>query len=125
VIAIALICASIIGQRAADIEASAVPLLGAVMLLHAGGFGLGYVLARWIGYDEIIRRTISIEVGMQNSGLAVVLSRNFPDLAAAATPGAISAVMHSLIGSALAAFWRKRAMPGRPPAGRPAPEAST
>ena len=59
-------------------------------------------------YQELIRRTVSIEVGMQNSGLAVVLSRNFADLPAAATPGAISAVMHSLIGSALAAFWRQR-----------------
>jgi BASS family bile acid:Na+ symporter len=76
--------------------------------LHAGGFVLGYLLARWIGYEELIRRTVSIEVGMQNSGLAVVLSRNFSNLPAAATPGAISAVMHSLIGSALAAFWRRR-----------------
>jgi BASS family bile acid:Na+ symporter len=108
VITIALICASIVGQRAADIKASAGSLLGAVFLLHAGGFGLGYLFARLLGYDELIRRTISTEVGMQNSGLAVVLSRNFPDLPAAATPGAISAVMHSLIGSALAAFWRRR-----------------
>jgi len=108
VITIALICASILGQRADDIHASVGPLLGAVFLLHAGGFALGYLLARFIGYHELIRRTVSIEVGMQNSGLAVVLSRSFADLPAAATPGAISAVMHSLIGSALAAFWRRR-----------------
>jgi len=112
VITIALICASIVGQRAADIKASVGPLLGAVLLLHTGGFGLGYLFARWLGYDELIRRTISTEVGMQNSGLAVVLARNFKDLPAAATPGAISAVMHSLIGSALAAYWRRRP-PGR------------
>jgi len=111
VITIALICASIVGQRAEDIKTSVGPLLGAVFTLHAGGFGLGYLLARWIGYDEFVRRTISIEVGMQNSGLAVVLSRNFSELPAAATPGAISAVMHSLIGSALAAVWRRR-VPG-------------
>lgn len=108
VITIALICASIVGQRADDIKASVGPLLGAVFLLHAGGFGLGYLLARLLGYNELTRRTVAIEVGMQNSGLAVVLSRNFADLPAAATPGAISAVMHSLIGSALAAFWRRR-----------------
>ena len=94
VITIALICASIVGQRADDIKASVGPLLGAVFLLHASGFGLGYLFARLLGYDELIRRTVSIEVGMQNSGLAVVLSRNFADLPAAATPGAISAVMH-------------------------------
>jgi BASS family bile acid:Na+ symporter len=108
VVTIALICASIVGDRAEDIKASVGPLLGAVFLLHAGGFGLGYLLARLIGYSELTRRTVSIEVGMQNSGLAVVLSKNFPDLAAAATPGAISAVMHSLLGSALAAWWRRR-----------------
>lgn len=108
VITIALICASIVGQRADDIKHSVGPLMGAVILLHVGGFVLGYLVTRLIGYPELTRRTVSIEVGMQNSGLAVVLSKNFPDLAAAATPGAISAVMHSLLGSALAAWWRRR-----------------
>ena len=117
VITIAMICASIVGQRADDIKASVGPLLGAVFLLHAGGFGLGYLFARLLGYDELIRRTISTEVGMQNSGLAVVLSRNFENLPAAATPGAISAVMHSLIGSVLAAFWRRR-VPKQPESGK-------
>lgn len=108
VITIALICASIVGQRADDIKASVGPLLAAVFVLHVGGFGLGYLFARVLGYAELIRRTVAIEVGMQNSGLAVVLSQNFPNLPAAATPGAISAVMHSVLGSALAAVWRKR-----------------
>ena len=108
VITIALICASIMGQRAEDIKASAAPLLGAVCLLHVGGFALGWLFARLLGYDAPIHRAISIEVGMQNSGLGVVLAQNnFPDLPAAATPGAISAVMHSVIGSLLAAWWRR------------------
>ncbi|MEL6547861.1 MAG: hypothetical protein AAFQ82_24760, partial [Myxococcota bacterium] len=51
---------------------------------------------------------ISIEVGMQNSGLATVLARaHFAD-PLTALPGAISAAVHSMIGSALAAFWRTR-----------------
>jgi BASS family bile acid:Na+ symporter len=108
VIAIALICASIMAQRAEDIKASAGPLLGAVCLLHVGGFGLGYLFARMLLHDDATRRAISIEVGMQNSGLGVVLAQNnFPNLPAAATPGAISAVMHSVIGSLLAAWWRR------------------
>ena len=106
---ITLICASVIGQNAANIMKSGAQLLLAVFLLHAGGFALGHFFARLFGYDEIIRRTISIEVGMQNSGLGVVLAqKNFPLLPAAATPCAISAVFHSVIGSLLAAYWRRR-----------------
>ncbi|EMO25864.1 hypothetical protein LEP1GSC170_0421 [Leptospira interrogans serovar Bataviae str. HAI135] len=54
-----------------------------------------------------ISRTISIEVGMQNSGLGVVLSRNNFSDPLVAIPAAISSLVHSLIGSLLAAFWRK------------------
>jgi predicted Na+-dependent transporter len=43
-------------------------------LLHAGGFFLGYVFARLLRYDTINCRTISIEVGMQNSGLGAALA---------------------------------------------------
>ena len=120
VFTIALICSSIIGQQAESIRRSGGLLLGAVFLLHAGGFALGHVFARLFGYDEIIRRTVSVEVGMQNSGLAVVLAQNnFPHLPAAATPCAISATFHSVIGSLLAGYWRLR-----PPKDAARPQAS-
>jgi bile acid:Na+ symporter, BASS family len=106
VIAIVLIVASVIGQSAQAILASAGRLGAAVLLLHSGGFALGYLIARVFGYDEIVRRTVSIEVGMQNSGLAVVLSRlHFAD-PLTAVPGALSSVTHSVLGSLLAAIWR-------------------
>jgi len=109
VLTIAMICSSIIGQQAQSIRQSGGPMLLAVFLLHAGGFLLGHWFARLFGYDEVIRRTVSVEVGMQNSGLAVVLARNnFPSLPAAATPCAISATFHSVIGSLLAGYWRLR-----------------
>lgn len=107
VIAIVMICASIIGANAQDVRDSAGILFLAVFLLHAGGFTLGWGFAWAFGYDETIRRTVSIEVGMQNSGLGAVLARqNFPSLPSAPTPCAISAVFHSVIGSALAGLWR-------------------
>ena len=107
VLTIAMICASIIGQRAADIRQSGGRLLLAVFLLHAGGFALGWLFARLIGFGERDRRTISIEVGMQNSGLGVALAQsNFPQMPSVATPCAISAVFHSVIGSLLAGVWR-------------------
>jgi BASS family bile acid:Na+ symporter len=81
--------------------------MAAVFLLHAGGFGLGYVLARALGFDKATRRTVSIEVGMQNSGLGAVLAKQHFSVLAAA-PCAISSVFHSLIGSVLAGIWRLR-----------------
>jgi len=109
VLTIAMICASIIGQQAGHLREHGGRLLLAVALLHAGGFVFGYLVSALLGHDTSTRRTISIEVGMQNSGLAVVLAgRGFPDLAAATVPGAFSATMHSVIGSALAAWWRWR-----------------
>ena len=107
VVTIALICASIIGSSAVPLRKSGGLLLLAVFLLHAGGFLLGYLFARVFGYDQIICRTISIEVGMQNSGLGAVLAKNhFTPLTA--LPCAISATFHSVIGSMLAGIWRLR-----------------
>lgn len=112
VIVIALICASIIGGSSTAIKAAALPLLGAVFSLHVGGFGLGYLFARTTGFDQIVARTISIEVGMQNSGLGVVLARGHFADPLTAVPCAISSVFHSVIGSTLAGYWRLRDRPG-------------
>jgi len=107
VMTIALICASIIGKNADAVRQSGGAMLLAVFLLHASGFALGYLFSRAFGYDTIINRTISIEVGMQNSGLAVVLAqKNFSPLTA--VPCAVSSVFHSVIGSVLAGIWRLR-----------------
>ena len=108
VITIALVCASIIGQNAAAVLGSGPQLLLAVVLLHAIGFGVGYLFACLLGYDRTVARTISIEVGMQNSGLGVVLAqKHFPAEPLAAVPCAISSVVHSVIGSLLAGWWRR------------------
>ncbi len=108
VITITLIVASIIGQSAEAVKASAGVLLLAVGLLHVGGFGLGYLSARVFGFEKIIARTVSIEVGMQNSGLGVVLARKHFADPLTAVPCAISSVFHSVIGSLLAGWWRWR-----------------
>lgn len=99
----------IIAAKKTEIAGAAVPLFVSVFLLHACGFFLGYGFARLVGCGESLRRTIAIEVGMQNSGLGATLAtKHFPTLALAPVPAAISAVFHSLIGSVLAAWWRKR-----------------
>lgn len=61
------------------------------------------------------RGWVGLQVGMQNSALGAVLAlQHFPSLPLAAVPCAISACMHSLLGSALAAFWRGREAPSQP-----------
>jgi BASS family bile acid:Na+ symporter len=108
VVVIALICASIIGSNAAAVRESGPALLGAVFMLHGAAFASGYAFARLFGFENIVCRTVSIEVGMQNSGLATVLARAHFANPLTAIPCAISAVVHSVIGSLLAAFWRLR-----------------
>ncbi|MAS96207.1 MAG: transporter [Verrucomicrobiales bacterium] len=109
VIAIVLIVASIIGGSREVILEAGWRLLAAPALLHIGGFGLGYLLARLIRLPEASCRTISIEVGMQNSGLGASLAKKHFPGTAAAVPCAISSVYHCLIGSFLAGWWRLRA----------------
>ena len=64
----------------------------------------GYWGGRLFGFDESTCRTLAIEVGMQNSGLAAALGKiYFGPLAA--LPGALFSVWHNLSGSLLAGYW--------------------
>ena len=109
VLVISLIVGSIIGQNATAIFAHGGQLLLAVSLLHGGGFFLGYIVGRLSGFDLGVARTLSIEVGMQNSGLGAVLAKTrFAAEPLTAVPSALSSVCHSLLGSLLAAWWRRR-----------------
>jgi BASS family bile acid:Na+ symporter len=115
IVLVILIVGGIVGGARAQIAEYAGTLLLATFLLHACGFGLGYALARGLGLGVVEARTISIEVGMQNSGLGSGLAKTpafaaqFADIAQAAlapVPAAISAVWHVVIGSLLAGWWR-------------------
>jgi BASS family bile acid:Na+ symporter len=112
---IALICASIIGSSADRFRQSGGVLVLAVLLLHLGGFGLGYLFSRMLRGEPLTNRTISIEVGMQNSGLGAALAKaHFSALPLASLPCALSATFHSVIGSLLAGWWRLRPVPAPP-----------
>ncbi len=108
VIAISLIAASVIGSGREQVLEAGPRVLAAVLCLHAGGFLLGYLAGRVLLRRELASRTVSIEVGMQNSGLGVVLAQQNFVSPLVAIPCAISAVFHSLVGSIVAAYWRRK-----------------
>jgi bile acid:Na+ symporter, BASS family len=79
----------------------------AVMVHNLLGLALGYSSGRLLGLPAAQRRTLAIEVGMQNSGLGVALAtQHFSALAA--LPGAIFSIWHNLSGALLAWYWRRR-----------------
>ena len=83
-------------------------MLMSVVVLHLGGFFLGFVIPRLIRQKKSVCRTLSIEVGMQNSGLGMALaSKHFSAMPMVPAPCALSAVMHCIIGSVLASVWNR------------------
>ncbi|WP_307932246.1 bile acid:sodium symporter family protein [Nitrosomonas sp. sh817] len=109
VFGVCVICAIVFAANAESILVHGADLLLATLMLHGGGFLIGYHFAKFLGCPVRSARTIAVEVGMQNSGLSIVLAKQaFPMLPLAPVAGAVSAVMHSLIGSLLAVLWRLR-----------------
>ena len=109
VVAITLIVASIIGAGREQILEAGPRLVLAVFSLHVFGFLVGYAAGKGLLGSEIAARTVSIEVGMQNSGLGVLLAQQNFASPLVAIPSAISSVFHSLVGSLVAAWWRRSA----------------
>ncbi len=107
-VAICLIIAAVVSHNAEKNYTSGV-LVFAVVILHnllgyAGGFGLGKLLK--MPPEKV--KALSIEVGMQNSGLATSLAGTaFSGLAMATVPGAVFSVWHNISGAILAGFYRR------------------
>ena len=102
--AIVLIIAIIVALNNVQIQFIIFTLLLAVVTHNLMGLLIAYSITRYLGYSEKISRTLAIEVGMQNSGLAVALaSKYFP--AIAALPGVIFSIWHNLSGACMASYW--------------------
>ncbi|AEE36121.1 putative sodium/metabolite cotransporter BASS1 [Arabidopsis thaliana] len=106
---VAILCGYAIGQNASAILMSGKQVVLASCLLHISGFLFGYLFSRILGIDVASSRTISIEVGMQNSVLGVVLATQHFGNPLTAVPCAVSSVCHSILGSVLAGIWRRSA----------------
>ena len=107
-IAIALIVAIVISANADKLLAGGLMIVLVVMLHNVCGLCLGYLTGRLLGLSEAKKRAISIEVGMQNSGLASSLATiHFAAYPLATIPGAIFSVWHNLSGAAVAYLCRR------------------
>ena len=88
-------------------------VLAAVIMHNLIGLSAGYGVARLVTGDRRIARTLAIEVGMQNSGLAVALAQQYFS-AAAALPGALFSVWHNVSGALFAAACARKTAPVSP-----------
>ncbi len=102
VCAIVLIIAIIVALNQGRLGGIAVTLVTAVIAHNGIGLAGGYWIARLLGFERKICRTLAIEVGMQNSGLAVTLAIKYFS-SVAALPGALFSIWHNISGALLAA----------------------
>ncbi|MCC5931026.1 MAG: bile acid:sodium symporter family protein [Cyclobacteriaceae bacterium] len=87
-------------------------LIIACLLHNLTGYTLGYWICRILGMDEKTCRTISLEVGMQNGGLASGLAMEMGKVATVGLAPAVFGPMMNITGSSLATWWRSKKLPG-------------
>ncbi|MBP5681922.1 MAG: bile acid:sodium symporter family protein [Bacteroidales bacterium] len=117
VIGLALIVGGVVSQVQPQLVSNGVALFFlvlAVVFLHNGiGYVLGYNVGRLFKFPLAKKKTLSIEVGMQNAGMATVLASAFfvvegnPDSVLCVLPCAISCAYHSISGTILAGVFAK------------------
>lgn len=109
---ISLVVAAVVGKSAETVLQAGLVVLLAVILHNALGYALGYGVALLLRQPVRAARTISIEVGMQNSGLAATLAAQYLS-PASALPAAVFSIWHNLSGAVLAMIFRRSHAGGR------------
>ena len=111
-VAIAFIVAIVIAANATKLLAGGLVIVLVVMLHNLCGLGVGYLIGRLLGLAEPKKRAVSIEVGMQNSGLASSLATlHFAAYPMATIPGAIFSVWHNISGALVARLYTRKPAP--------------
>ena len=108
VTAICLIVAAVVSHNSEKILNAGLVILVIVIIHNLLGYLCGYLIGMLFRMDMSRKKAISIEIGMQNSGLATSLASSaFPDMAMATVPGAIFSVWHNISGAVLAGIYRR------------------
>ncbi|WP_157150076.1 bile acid:sodium symporter family protein [Brachyspira sp. SAP_772] len=103
VLAIVAIVAAVVSANSQRLMQVGYLVIIVVMLHNCLGYLLGYILAKLFRLNNAKCKAVSIEVGMQNSGLATSLAAtHFASMALATVPGAIFSVWHNISGSIVA-----------------------
>lgn len=107
VVAICMIIATVVAHNAEKIYTCGFWVLSVVILHNLLGYLCGFALGKLLKMKPARVKAFSIEIGMQNSGLATSLaSTAFPMLTMATVPGAIFSVWHNISGAILAEIYR-------------------
>lgn len=108
VIAICLIVAAVVSHNSEKIMTTGLVVFAVVILHNLLGYACGFGIGRLLHMSVPKTKALSIEIGMQNSGLATSLAGTaFPDLAMATVPGAIFSVWHNISGAILANIYNR------------------
>ena len=108
-LAICLIVLIIIAANASKLLSGGMIIVLVVALHNVAGLLLGYGIGWLTGMNDAKRRAVSIEVGMQNSGLASSLATlHFAAYPMATIPGAVFSVWHNLSGALVARFYQHK-----------------
>lgn len=91
-------------------------LIGVTLLHNCAGYLLGYWSCRALGFDERTCRTISLEVGMQNAGLATGLAQEMGKMATVGLAPTVFGSLMNITGATLANWWRGRPIADEAPA---------
>lgn len=83
-------------------------LIGLVLIHHVLGYGIAYSCSRILGFQEQDARTLAIEVGMQNAGLASGLANILGKITTLGLAPAVFGPLQNITGSILAAYWGQR-----------------
>jgi BASS family bile acid:Na+ symporter len=118
---ICLIIAIITAASREDLLTVGGLLIMAVIIHNAVGYTLGYWLSRLVRLDERTCRTVAIEVGLQNGGMASALAMNVLKSAETALAPAIFGPWMNISGSVLATWWHRKPVKAMP-AAMPSPE---
>jgi BASS family bile acid:Na+ symporter len=93
----------VVGHNASRLLTGGLMVVVVVVLHNISGLTLGYLIGRLMGLSHDKRTAISIEVGMQNSGLASSLATiHFAAFPMATIPGAVFSVWHNISGALMA-----------------------
>ncbi len=107
-LAITAIVMIIISANAQKLLTGGLLIVVVVMLHNLCGLATGYAIGRMLGLSTPKRKAISIEVGMQNSGLASSLAAiHFATFPMATIPGAVFSVWHNISGAIIARYYAR------------------